>query len=143
MKLLAVLLYHHGRNGINNMQLNIARIDIEIEKIKKAAELSGFKIYDENEYAYILNYQLNNNQFHFLEYDGKTIGFFGWLTKYSDDGICIFINNMFVINKYKKYFNIFDMCKFFKMKYTNICKLEWHSQKKDRFFELNLKGRKI
>lgn len=108
-----------------------------------ASKLSDFKIYDEEEYKNVVEYQLKHGQFEFLEFEDKTIGFFGWLVKETEDGICCCINNMFIIKKYRASFNIFDMCKFFKMKYPNIYKLEWHSQKKDKFNELILKGRKI
>ena len=59
------------------------------------------------------------------------------------EGLGIFINNMFVLPEYKKNFNIFDMCKFMKQKYPNIYKLEWHSQRRDKFSVLILKGRNI
>ncbi len=108
-----------------------------------ASKLSGFKIYDEDEYKRVIAYQLENGLFEFLEYEDKTIGFFGWLVKETEDGTCCCVNNMFVMEKYKATFNIFDMCKFFKMKYPNIYKLEWHNQKKDKFNQLILKGRKI
>jgi len=108
-----------------------------------ASELSGIEIYDEIEYKRIFNYQVDHGQIEFIDIDGHTAGFFGWLTKNSPDGICVCINNLFVLDKYKEEFNIFDMCKFFKNKYPNIYKLEWHSQKKDCFKELILKGRKI
>jgi hypothetical protein len=116
---------------------------MEISGLMEAAKLSGFEVYDENEYKRIVEYQLEHGQFEFLEYEDKTIGFFGWLTKDSDEGICVWINNLFVLEHYKKNFNIFDMCKFFKMKYPNIYKLEWHSQKKNKLNTLILKGRKI
>ena len=109
----------------------------------QAAELSGFKIYDEIEYRRIFNYEAEHGQIHFVDINGHTAGFFGWLTKDSNDGVCIFINNMFILEKYKSEFNIFDMCKFFKEKYPDIYKLEWHSQRRDKFRELILKGRKI
>lgn len=112
-----------------------------IEQLKKAAEYSGFKIYDEKEYKRILDYQIERNQIHFVTFEQKTVGFFGWLTKNSKNGTCVFVNNMFILRKHKKEFNIFDICKFFKDKYPDIYKLEWHNQKKDKFKELILKGR--
>ena len=111
-----------------------------MESLITAAKLSGFKIYDEEEYRRILQYQFDNSQFEWLEYENKTIGFFGWLLKTDDEGLGICINNMFVLPQYKGNFNIFDMCKFFKNKYPNAYKLEWHSQKKDKFNKLILKG---
>lgn len=114
-----------------------------LELIKNAAITSGFKIYDENEYMYVLGYQLETGQYEFIDINGKVIGFFGWLTKPSLEGICVCINNMFVMKEYKNEFNIFDMCKFFKIKYPNIYKLEWHNHKKDIFKQLILKGRNI
>lgn len=113
-----------------------------IDSLIEAAKSSGFKIYDEEHYRRVVSYQLSHGQFEFLEYEEKTIGFFGWLTKDTPDGTCVCINNLFVIDKYKKNFNLFDMCRFFRLKYQNIYKLEWHNQKKDKFFELILKGRK-
>lgn len=113
------------------------------ELLMEAAELSGFKIYDEAEYKRIFNYEFSHGQIHFVEVDNKTAGFFGWLTKDSPEGTCVCINNLFILDKYKKDFNIFDMCKFFKNKYPDIYKLEWHSQKRDHFKELIVKGRKI
>jgi hypothetical protein len=114
-----------------------------MQSLLNAAKLSGFKIYDENEYRRILSYQLQHGQFEFIEYEDKTIGFFGWLTKIDHEGLGIFINNMFVLPQYKKNFSIFDMCKFFKNKYPNAYKLEWHNQKKDEFKKLILKGHTI
>lgn len=118
-------------------------IKIIEDKIIEAAELSGFKIYDEIEYRRIFNYQAENDQIEFIEIEGKTAGFFGWLVKETEDGTCVCINNLFVLEIYRNDFNIFDMCKFFKSKYPDIYKLEWHNQKKDEFKELILKGRKI
>ena len=114
-----------------------------VKYIEEAAKLSGFKVYDEDEYHRVLEYQLKHGQFEFLEYEGKTIGYFGWLTNITHQGLGVFINNMFVLPQYKENFSIFDMCKFFKAKYPNIYKLEWHNQKKDCFKTLILKGRKI
>lgn len=114
-----------------------------IEAIIEIARFSGFKVYDEYELKRILNYQLSNGQFEFLEYEDKTIGYFGWLTKTDHEGFSVCVNNMFVLPQYKKTFNIFDMCKFFKQRYPNIYKLEWHNQKRDRFRSLILKGRNI
>jgi len=113
------------------------------ELIMEAAELAGFKIYDEIEYRRVFNYQFIHGQIHFIEIEGHTAGLFGWLTKDSPEGTCVCINNLFVLDKYRKDFNIFDMCKFFKEKYPDIYKLEWHNQKKDEFKALILKGRKI
>lgn len=114
------------------------------ELLMEAAELSGFKIYDEIEYRRIFNYQIQHDQIEWLESpEGKTIGYFGWLTKNSPDGICVCINNLFVLESFRNCFNIFDMCKFFKNKYPDIYKMEWHNQKKDEFKSLILKGRKI
>lgn len=114
-----------------------------IEKVIQAAELSGFKIYDEIEFKRVFNYQFLHSQIHFVDIDGDTAGLFGWLTKDTPDGICVCVNNLFILEKYRKDFNIFDMCKFFKEKYPDIYKLEWHNQKKDEFRELILKGREI
>ena len=107
------------------------------------AELSGFKIYDEIEYKRVFNYQFLHGQIEFLEYEEKTIGLLGWLTVLDGKDINVCINNLFVLEQYRDKFNIFDMCKFFKEKYPNINKLEWHNQKKDKFRQLILKGRKI
>ena len=114
-----------------------------IDGIRQSAINSGFKIYDEKEYKRILSYELEHGQFEFLEYEDKTIGFFGWLLKTDHEGLGVWINNMFILERYKKNFSIFDMCKFFKAKYPNIYKLEWHNQKKDCNKKLILKGRMI
>lgn len=113
-----------------------------LDNLIEASTLSGFHINDMDQYKRIVHYQLNNGQFEFIEVEGKTIGFFGWLTRKSLQGICVCINNLFVLDKYKKDFNIFDMCKFFRSKYEDIYELEWHNQKKDKFRRLVLKGRK-
>lgn len=118
-------------------------MSLVIESLLKAATLSGFKIYNENEYHRILQYQLDNGQFEFIEYEDKAIGFFGWLIKGTPAGLDICINNMFILPQYRKNFNIFDMCKFFKDKYPNVYKFEWHNQKKGCFKQLILKGRKV
>jgi hypothetical protein len=114
-----------------------------IDLVEKSAKLSGFEIYDEIEYRRIFNYQAEHGQIEFVEIDGKTAGLFGWLTRESSDGLCVCINNLFILEKYRSQFNIFDMCKFFKNKYPNIYKLEWHNQKKDCFKQLILKGHTI
>lgn len=114
-----------------------------IEKLAKIAESSGFKIYDLEKYIHTVQCQSLCGQTKFLKHDGNTIGFFGWLTRDSEDGLCVCVNNLFILMDYKDKFKIFDMCKFFKNKYPNIYKLEWHNQKNDEFKELILKGRKI
>lgn len=117
---------------------------MEIEELLMlSAKLSGFNIYDEIEYKRIFNYEAEHGQIEFVEIDGHTAGFFGWLIKDSSDGTCVCINNLFILEKYREKFNIFDMCKFFKEKYPDIYKLEWHNQKKDCFKQLILKGHTI
>lgn len=114
-----------------------------IDNLIDAADNCGLKMYDKEEFVRIVDYEIQNGQFHFVEYEGKTIGFFGWLINRDEEGLGVFINNMFISPRHKKDFNIFDMCKFFKEKYPDIYKLEWHSQNKDEFKKLILKGRKI
>lgn len=116
---------------------------MNVDQLIEAAELSGFKVDDEKELRRVLEYQLEHGQFEFIEHEGKTIGFFGWLANGSMDGTCVSINNMFILGNQKERYNIFKMCKFFKMKYPDIYKLEWHNQKKNEFKTLILKGRKI
>ncbi len=108
------------------------------DDIVNITKLSGAKIYDEEYYKKMIKAQVDAGQFKFIENENKPIGFFGWLTKQTSDGLCIFVNNFVLLDKHKNKFNFCSLRKFFKEKYGKIYKCEWHNQKKDKQIEFIL-----
>lgn len=106
------------------------------EQILYIATLAGLDIEDTQEFRRSLSFQLAHGQFKFIEHEEKPIGFFAWLTRNTQDGICVCVNYFFVLKKYRKNFNVFSIRGFFKSKYKDIHKIEWHNQKKNVFKEL-------
>ena len=68
---------------------------------------------------------IKDNRIHWLEKNGKTIGFHTW----EDEGDRIFINNMWIKEEYRDKDNLLNLRKYFRQMYPSGKSFYWNKRK--------------